>query len=152
MSRGLLGVLWLSLACAASGFAQSSPEAPAAPATTTPIPAAPAPAAPEEYEEGEFSPGLKALRRGEIMFFGSFPFSLFFSYEAYDIYRFFANDRQIQYAPWPFRRPDAVAYESYETTGVLVAAVSVSLVLAVVDYMIGKAIERRAAKRRSPDR
>jgi len=83
---------------------------------------------------------------------GSFPLSLFVTFEVFDLYRFIANDGQLQYAPWPFRRPDAVAYSTSETAGVLLTAVSVSLLVAVADYVIGKAIERRAAKRRSSGR
>jgi hypothetical protein len=152
VTRWLPATLWLCLAAAC--FAQSSaPETPAAPATpATPLPSAPAGKAPEEYEEEEFSPALKALRRGEIILFGSFPLTLFLSYETYDIYRFFANDRLPQYRPWPVRPPDAVDYEDWETAGVLVSAVSVSLALALSDYLIGKVLERRAAKRRSSDR
>lgn len=157
MKRWLAAALGLLLAAAAftplAGFAQSTtPAAPATPAT----PAAPLPQppdkAPEEYKEEEFSPGLKALRRGEIILFGSLPLTLFFTFEVYDIYRFFANDRQSQYSPWPARPPDAVAYQDWETVGVLVTAVSLSLTLALTDYLIGRAREHRAAKRRSPDR
>ena len=133
---------------AAAGFTQSA----APPAPSTPLPPAPAPSAPEEYQEKEFSRGLKALRRGEVILFGSFPLTLFLSYETYDIYRYFANDRLPQYRPWPARPPDAVAYQDWETAGVLITAVSLSLSLALTDYLIGKAIERRTAKRRSPDR
>ena len=133
---------------AAAGFPQSA----APPAPSTPLPPAPAPSAPEEYQEKEFSRGLKALRRGEVILFGSFPLTLFLSYETYDIYRYFANDRLPQYRPWPARPPDAVAYQDWETAGVLITAVSLSVSLALTDYLIGKALERRAAKRRSPDR
>ncbi len=153
MTRRLPAALCLFLASAA-GFAQSTaPATPAAPTTpSTPLPPAPSPKAPEEYKDEEFSRGLKALRRGEIILFGSFPLTLFLSYETYDIYRFFANDRLPQYRPWPARPPDAVAYQDWETAGVLITAVSLSLSLALTDYLIGKAHERRAAKRRSPDR
>jgi hypothetical protein len=147
-----LAALWLAVA--AAGFAQAgTPEAPppAAPAPSAPAPGAPAPTPPatnppEEYREGEFGPAAQALRRGEIILFGSVPLTLFLSYEAYDIYRFFANDRQPQYAPWPARRPDAVAYRDWETAGVLVTAVSLSLSIAVMDFLIGKIRGRRAAK------
>jgi hypothetical protein len=145
VTRWLLAALWLGLA--AMGFAQTS-----TPAPSTPAPAAPAPNAPEEYKEEEFGPGLKALRRGEIILFGSLPLTLFLSYEAYDLYRFFANDMQSQYRPWPARPPDAEPYQDWETAGVLVTAVSLSLAMALTDYLIGKALERRAAKHRSPDR
>ena len=148
MTRWLPAALWLCLA--AAGFAQS--EAPATPAPATPLPSAPSPSEPEEYEEEEFGRGLKALRRGEIILFGSFPLTLFLSFEAYDIYRFFANDMLPQYRPWPARPPDAVDYQDWETAGVLVTAVSLSLVMALTDHLIGRAHERRAAKRRSSDR
>ena len=146
--------LWLMLAAmASSAFAQSeAPPTPPATTPATPLPSPPAASEPEEYEEEEFSPGLRALRRGEVVLFGSFPLTLFFSYEVYDIYRFFANDMLPQYRPWPTRPADAVDYEDWETVGVLVTAVSLSLTLALTDYLIGKALERRAAKRRSPDR
>ena len=153
MTRWLPAALWLGLAVA--GFAQTStpatPDAPATPLPAAPAATTPAPNTPEEYEEEEFGPGLRTLRRGEIILFGSLPITLFLSYEAYDIFRYFANGRQAQYAPWPLRSADAVPYQDGETAGVLVAAVSVSLVMAVTDYLIGKAIERRAAKRRSHD-
>lgn len=140
-------------AIAASAFAQTdTPATPPAAPPSTPLPSPPAASQPEEYKEEEFSPGLRALRRGEVVLFGSLPLTLFFSYEVYDIYRFFANDRLPEYAPWPVRRPDAVPYTEWETVGVLVTAVSLSLTLALTDYLIGKALERRAAKRRSPDR
>jgi hypothetical protein len=58
---------------------------------------------------------------------------------------------QPQYRPWPARPADAVAYKDRETMGVLVSAVSLSLTLALTDYLIGKARERRAEKRRSTD-
>jgi hypothetical protein len=138
-----LSALWLCLATAA--FAQSTDQG-------TPLPAAPSPKEPEEYQEEEFSSGLKALRRGEIILFGSMPITLFLSYEVYDIYRYFANDRLPQYRPWPLRSADAAAYENRETVGVLVSAVSLSLALALTDYLIGKALEHRAAKRRNPSR
>jgi hypothetical protein len=144
VTRWLPAVLWLGLA-AAMGFAQSGDQG-------TPLPSAPSPKEPEEYKEEEFSPGLKALRRGEIILFGSFPLTLFLSYEVYDIYRYFANDRLPQYRPWPARPPDAAQYEHWETAGVLVSAVSLSLTLALTDYLIGKALEHRAAKRRSSNR
>ncbi len=125
------------LACTAAAGAQNQSES--------------QPPEPEEYGREEFSPFLKALRRGEIVLFGSFPLSLFLCFETYDVYRFFYHDRDIRYAPWPFRRPDAVSYEDKENIGVLLSAISVSLVFAIADYAIGRALERRAARRSSSD-
>ncbi len=162
---------WLALArgaalglcfCLASAAARAqtttptTPETPAPPTTpatpSTALPQAPSTKPPEEYKDEEFSRGLKALRRGEVILFGSFPLTLFLSFETYDIYRFFANGRQPQYRPWPARPPDAVVYQDWETAGVLITAVSLSLTLALTDFLIGKASERRAAKHRSPGR
>jgi hypothetical protein len=157
----------LLLCATAAVYAQTSAETPTSPQTpaspqtpttpaapATPPAAAPAPAAPipEEYGKDEFGPGLRALRRGEIVMLGSLPLSLFLTFEVFDTYRFIANDEDLQYAPWPFRQADAASYSTAETVGVLVAAVSVSLLVAVADYFIGKAIERRAAERRNANR
>jgi hypothetical protein len=107
---------------------------------------------PEEYEKEEFSPFLKALRRGEIILFGSFPITLFLTFEVYDLGRFFANDRRMEYAPWPVRPPNAEPYTTEETIGVLVTAVSLSLALAVADYLIGRIVAKRAAHRSNQGR
>ena len=106
----------------------------------------------KEYEKDEFSPFLQALRRGEIILFGSFPISLFLTFEIYDIARYFTHGQQLEYAPWPFRPPNAPAYSSADTRNVLIAAVSVSLALAIVDYVIGRAIAKRAARGSSQSR
>jgi hypothetical protein len=102
---------------------------------------------PEEYEKEEFSSFLQALRRGEIILFGSFPITLFVTFEAYDLGRFFTHDRRMEYAPWPFRPPNAAPYSKQETINVLVTAVSISLALAVADYLIGRIVAKRAARR-----
>ncbi len=107
---------------------------------------------PEEYEKEEFSPFLKALRRGEIILFGSLPISLFVTFEAYDLGRFFTHDRRLEYAPWPFRPPNAEPYSKEETIGVLVTAVSISLALAVADYLVGRIVAKRAARRSNQGR
>jgi hypothetical protein len=121
------------------------------PAQTPPAPTPPT-RTPEEYGKEEFSPFLKALRRGEIILFGSLPISLFLTFEAYDLGRFLINDRRLEYAPWPFRPPNAAQYSKEETIGILVTAVSVSLVLAVADYVVGRIVAKRAARRSNQGR
>lgn len=107
---------------------------------------------PEEYAPEEFSPFLKDLRRGEIIFFGSLPISLFLCFEAYDISRYFyvlkndGADVAQDYAPWPFRRYGGKPYSDTETRWLLVSALSVSLTFALVDFMIGKIREQRDAR------
>jgi hypothetical protein len=137
-SLRLAASLGLLLAAAAAFPQEKAPE--------SKVPESKAPA-PEQYGKDEFSPFLKALRRGEIILFGSFPISLFVTFEVYDIGRYFANDRQPEYAPWPFRSPNPAQYTEKETVGVLIAAVSVSLALAVTDYVIGRIIAKRGSRR-----
>ena len=100
----------------------------------------------EEYAEDEFSPLLRSLRRGEIIMLGSFPFTLFLTLEGFDIYRFAVNYREpdaYRYAFWPYRSPDPAPYSSREVTGIIITALSASLLIAVTDYFIGRAREKR---------
>lgn len=98
----------------------------------------------EPYGEQEFSPVARSLRRAEIILFGSFPLTLFVSLEVYDFYRFARSDWDFAYAPFPLRPPAAAGYEVRESAGVLLGAVSVSALLALADYTIGRVRERRA--------
>ena len=58
---------------------------------------------PEPYRPEEFPDWALDLRRAEIVFFGSLPFSLFFTFEAYDLGRFVASGFDPLLAPWPMR-------------------------------------------------
>ncbi len=92
---------------------------------------------PQPYSEDEFPRWLRELRRGEIVFFGSIPFMLFFSFEGYDLYRYFSNGMSPAYSPWPFRGYNAVPYTNGEKLGILVSSLSLSFILAVSDYLLG---------------
>jgi hypothetical protein len=106
---------------------------------------------PQEYGEEEFSPFLKALRRGEIVMLGSLPFSLFFTLEVYDTYRWIDHDFDSEFTPWPFRRPGAASYTKQESIGVFVSALTVSCLIAVADFVFGKLRERSAEGRPGTD-
>jgi hypothetical protein len=69
---------------------------------------------------------------------GTFPITLFLSLEAYDIYRYAASGGAREYAPWPFRPPDAVGYTGKENLGIFLAAISTSVLLTAVDYIVGR--------------
>jgi hypothetical protein len=104
---------------------------------------------PVEYGEDEFSPFLRSLRRGEIIMLGSFPLTLFMTLEAFDIYRFIDNRDEpdsYRYAFWPYRSPDPAPYRSGEITGIVVTALSASLVIAVVDYIVGRVKHKRSER------
>ncbi len=93
---------------------------------------------PEEYEEDEFPGFLKDLRRAEIIFFGSLPISLFFTFEVYDISRWLYHDRQAAYSPWPFRSYEYIPYSEGDTWRILISALSVSFLVALTDFIIGR--------------
>ena len=104
---------------------------------------------PQEYGEDEFSPFLRNLRRGEIVMLGSFPLTLFLTLEVFDIYRFIDNygtPDSYKYVFWPYRSSDPAPYSPREKTGILVTALSASLVIAVADYIIGRAKEKRSER------
>jgi hypothetical protein len=92
----------------------------------------------EPYKSDEFPEWAIDLRRGEIITFGSFPITFFFVSEFYDLTRFFINNFQAQYAPWPLKDPAIAQYSSEEQIGVIIGALSLSVVIAVVDYIICK--------------
>lgn len=98
---------------------------------------------PEGYTEQEFTPFLRDLRRAEIVMLGTFPMTLFLSLEAYDIYRFVDNGGAREYAPWPFRPPDAVGYTGKQKLGVFLAALSTSVLIAAADYIISRVKAKR---------
>ncbi len=104
---------------------------------------------PEEYDEQEFSPFLRDLRRAEIIMIGTFPLTLFLSLEVYDFYRFANHDWDRAYAPWPFRPPGAEPYTQNENLGVFLGALSASLLIAVADYTVGKIKANRASSGRT---
>lgn len=93
---------------------------------------------PEEYTEEEFADWLHDLRRAEIVLVGSFPITMFVTVFAYDIIRYATNGFEPEYAPWPFKGPGAVGLEDREKQGVLIAGVSLSGLLAVADYFLGR--------------
>jgi len=109
---------------------------------------------PQEYGEEEFSPFLRDLRRAEIVMLGSFPITLFATLEVFDLYRYLATieivDGQVfadsSYTPWPFRPPDAAPYKPEQIAGILVTALSASLLIAVADYIIGREKEKRSER------
>jgi hypothetical protein len=127
-------VLLLALAAAGVADSQAAVPAPKAPAE--------APGAdehvPEPYRPEEFPDWALDLRRAEIVFFGSLPFSLFFTFEAYDLGRFVAGGFDPLLAPWPMRAGSEIGagYTPAEKGWLIVAAVTVSLGVSVADFLI----------------
>ena len=100
---------------------------------------------PEPYAPNEFPTWSQDLRRAEIVFFGSLPFSLFFTFEAYDIGKFALSGFDTLLSPWPLRSGAEIwaGYSASEKGWLIASALTVSLGVAVADYLIA----HRPAKR-----
>jgi hypothetical protein len=107
---------------------------------------------PKEYSSDEFPRWLKDLFRAEAITIGSFPITLFLTLEAYDTYRYVTPQGQTQqqfnpsYAPWPFGSGTAAGYSAQETLWLAVSAVSLSVVIAGIDFLIGRINESSAGR------
>ncbi len=107
---------------------------------------------PKEYSPDEFPRWLKDLFRAEAITIGSFPISLFLTLEVYDTYRYVTPQGPTQqqfnpsYAPWPFGTGTAAGYSAQETAWLAVSAVSLSLVIAGIDFLIGRLNESSSSR------
>ncbi|MEW5814278.1 MAG: hypothetical protein AB1798_02640 [Spirochaetota bacterium] len=93
---------------------------------------------PEEYSPDEFPTWLKDLRRAEIILIGSVPVTLLFSSVFYQLFRYAKNGFTQEYAPSLFAGPVAVPLSEPEKRGVLIAGISISGFIALMDFIIGK--------------
>ena len=93
---------------------------------------------PEPYAPEEFPAWALDLRRAEIVFFGSLPFTLFFTFEAYDLGQFIASGFDPLEAPWPLRAGSEIGagYTPAEKGWLIASALTVSLGVAVADFLI----------------
>jgi len=93
---------------------------------------------PDPYEKEEFSEWILDLRRAEIIFFGLIPLALGLTFEVYDIFRYYTNNMDPLYKPWPFKEPNAATYETEEQIGIIITAVSISALITLADFIIEK--------------
>ncbi len=97
----------------------------------------------EPYEEDEFPLWARDLRRAEIIGLGSFPLALLATRLLYGLGRFIAasitvGELSAEYLPPLIAPPGAVPFSRRDNARVLVGAVSLSGVIAVVDYALGR--------------
>ena len=156
-AAAVAGMFWLSAATAAAqattpnaAAAQQAPTAPGAPAAGTAT--TPTLATPQPYKPGEFPPWLHALRRGEVITVGVFPFALVYTGLMFDLGRYLVlsasgNPNAGTYAPWFFAPPDKPPLTSGEKLGIVLGSIGVSIIVGVIDYAINSAQERAAAER-----
>jgi len=89
-----------------------------------------------QFDMTGFPLWARDLRRGEIIAFGSFPFAYFFASFSVDSYRFFTNNNDRRYAPWPFNSAATIEQTQDEKIMTLGIAAGGAIVIALVDYAI----------------
>ncbi|MDR2402984.1 MAG: hypothetical protein LBD78_03035 [Spirochaetaceae bacterium] len=98
---------------------------------------------------------VRDLRRGEIIAFGSFPFTFFMATTIMDSYRWIQHDGDQRYAPWPVKSAGAINMTKDETNIVIAAAAGGSILVSLADFIILRTkrnrAEREAASRPSGD-
>ncbi|GHV18450.1 hypothetical protein FACS189493_7880 [Spirochaetia bacterium] len=102
--------------------------------------------APLTETTSEFPQWARDLRRGEIIFFGSFPFAFFLSTTVMDLYRASQHDWDLRYAPWPAKSAGAVTMTTDEYIITISAALGGSLLISLADAIIVKIKRDRAAR------
>jgi len=106
---------------------------------------------PIPYAGDEFYSWQKDLRRAEIITFGSLPFVTFMASIYFDIYRYYDNDKEEGYKPWPFKKSDtAIALTEDEQKRLVAVSAGIALGVAAFDY--GFRAIRRAIRNAKADR
>jgi len=137
-ARTVAAVILFFLICATAWGQQSTPSVADA--------ATPAPYSPEEF------PGWALdLRRGEIITLGVFPLALFFTNFGYQVYRFGqksieAGSFNMDYAPGLFSPGGTQPLTESERIGVVLGSLGVSVIVALIDYALGKRETRNTKK------
>jgi len=94
---------------------------------------------------------LRDLRRWEIVAFGSFPFTMFFTTIGMDLYRWHRESGmdwgQRQFAPWPVKSAGAVAMTDAEQRNTILMAAGLSLTIAFVDHFLERGRRKRERRR-----
>jgi hypothetical protein len=106
---------------------------------------------PDTQSSSEFPLWARDLRRGEVVAFGVFPFTMFISTFAMDSLRYFQHDMDGAYLPWPFKGPGAVDMSRKEREQTLVAALIASATIAAIDFTIVQ-VKRYQEQRRIEQR
>jgi hypothetical protein len=99
------------------------------------------------FDTSEFPLWARDLRRAEIVAFGSFPFTVFFTTFAVDTWRCYSHGWDPLYAPWPAKPPGAINMTQDELTMTIAIAAVISAAIAVTDFSIVQ-IKRYKEKQR----
>ena len=90
---------------------------------------------PEPYSSDEFTSWMKTLRRAEIIFTGSIPFTLLLSNIGYSVYQIVTTDLQDNYSIDNFT--DSSAMTAEERYDILKISLSLSGIITAADLIIG---------------
>ena len=103
-----------------------------------------------ELEAGTWMRVMWNTRRFEIVTFGSFPFTMFFSTIGMDLFRWQRATgmdwSQRQYAPWPIKSAGAVRMTNREQGATIAIAAGLSVGIALADYFVVQSRRRRAIR------
>ncbi len=92
----------------------------------------------EPYQDDEFPNWAKDLRRAEIIFFGTIPFSFFYSTFSYDFYRYASNNFDKSLAPALFGNKTPPIRTNDEKWQIIKVSLSLSAIFTLVDYLLGQ--------------
>lgn len=102
---------------------------------------------PEPYKDDEFPVWAKKLRRFEIITLGSYPLSFLVAQWGNEFRRWIDKDFSDAYRPFPFKSNPYPVLGRQEKIGIVISSISISMTVALVDYIIGKVIEKRRARK-----
>jgi len=104
-------------------------------------------AEPVPWGPDDFAPWQKDLRRAGIIAFGALPFVTMIGSLVYDILRYYQNDRQEGYLPWPLKNQQtAVPFSENEQKTILITAAGLSIGVAVTDFVVRYVRRQRQGK------
>lgn len=92
----------------------------------------------EPYKEEEFPKWALDLRRAEVIFFGTIPFTFFASSLSYDLYIYTSNSFNSKFTPALFGNTTPPILTNNEKVQIIMVSVSFSAFLAVLDYLLGE--------------
>lgn len=100
---------------------------------------------PEKYEEDEFHPILRDLRRAEVILIGSYPLAVLVSMISLDLYDYAASGFDSALAPFSGQ---GSARTVDDTKRILLTALCISAAVTITDFIIGKVKAKKANEKK----
>ena len=96
---------------------------------------------PEPYTPAEFSQATLNLRRGEIVTFGSLPFTMMWAGAGYSVFRYFNHGMKNEYAPSLITKNSNANFSKKEQNAIIIGAAGASLVIGLADFIVGQVLQ-----------